>query len=97
MFIYFWERESEWGPESKGDTESEAGSRFRAVSTEPDMGLRPTNREITTWAEVGCLIDWTGQAPLPIPLYKLHTHHQPPPERQLVEFGGIECGHGVSE
>ena len=36
------------GAESEGDTESEAGSRFRAVSTEPDAGLELTNREITT-------------------------------------------------
>ena len=38
MFIYERER----------GTESEAGSRLRAVSTEPDAGLEPTNREIKT-------------------------------------------------
>ena len=27
----------------EGDTESEAGSRLPAVSTEPDAGLEPTN------------------------------------------------------
>ena len=31
-----------------GDTESEAGSRFPAVNTEPDAGLELTNREIMT-------------------------------------------------
>ena len=31
-----------------GDTESEAGSRLRAVSTEPDAGLELTNCEIMT-------------------------------------------------
>ena len=36
------------GSEREGDTESEAGSRLRAVSTEPDMGLEPTNCEIVT-------------------------------------------------
>ena len=36
------------GAEREGDTESEAGSRLRAVSTEPDPGLEPTNREIVT-------------------------------------------------
>ena len=37
------------GTEKEGDTESEAGSRLRrAVSTEPDAGLGPTNREIMT-------------------------------------------------
>ena len=34
------------GAETEGDTESEAGSRLRAVSPEPDAGLEPTNREI---------------------------------------------------
>ena len=32
----------------RGDTESEAGSRLRAVSTEPDAGLEPKNCEIVT-------------------------------------------------
>ena len=36
------------GAESEGDTESEAGSRLRAVSTEPDVGLELTNHEIMT-------------------------------------------------
>ena len=36
------------GAEGDRDTESEAGSRLRAVSTEPDAGLKLTNREITT-------------------------------------------------
>ena len=36
------------GAEREGDTESEASSRLRAVSPEPDAGLEPTNREITT-------------------------------------------------
>ena len=34
------------GAEGEGDTESEAGPRLRAVSTEPDAGLEPTNHEI---------------------------------------------------
>ena len=36
------------GAEREGDTESEAGSRLRAVSTEPDVGFEPVDREITT-------------------------------------------------
>ena len=36
------------GAEREGDTESEAGSGLPAVSTEPDAGLEPTNREIMT-------------------------------------------------
>ena len=49
MFIF--ERHRETGMsrgEREGDTETEAGSRLRAVSTEPDMGLEPTNCEIMT-------------------------------------------------
>ena len=39
---------SRGGAEREGDTESEAGSRLRAVSTEPDGGLEPTDGEIVT-------------------------------------------------
>ena len=38
----------EGGAEREADTESEAGSGLRAVGTEPDTGLEPTNREIMT-------------------------------------------------
>ena len=57
MFIYFWVRDSVSGGEAerKGDTEPEADARLWAVSIEPDAGLKPTNLEIITWAEVGCL------------------------------------------
>ena len=34
------------GAEREGDTESETGSRLRAVSTEPDVGLELTDCEI---------------------------------------------------
>ena len=36
------------GAEREGDTELKAGSRLRAVSTEPDARLELTNCEITT-------------------------------------------------
>ena len=36
------------GAEREGDTESEAGSRLGAVSTEPDVGLELANIEIRT-------------------------------------------------
>ena len=39
---------SRGGAEREGDTESEADSRLRAVSTEPDTRLELTNREIMT-------------------------------------------------
>ena len=40
------ERISRGGAEREGDAESEAGSRLRAVSTEPDAGLKLIDREI---------------------------------------------------
>ena len=54
------EYEHELGEEQRereGDTESEAGSRFQAVSIEPDAGLGLTNCEIVAWAEVRRLTD----------------------------------------
>ena len=41
------------------ETESEAGSRLWAVSTESNAGLEPMNHEIMTQAEAGRLIDLT--------------------------------------
>ena len=53
MFIYFGGRERQsmngGGTEREGDTESETGSRLRAISPEPDAGLELTDREISTW------------------------------------------------
>ena len=34
--------------QSKGETETKAGSKLRAVSTETYAGLKPTNHEIMT-------------------------------------------------
>ena len=50
MFIFIFEIEHEQrrGREREGNTESEAGCRLWAVSTEPNMGLKPTNHEIMT-------------------------------------------------
>ena len=52
FLIFIFERERarvQAGKEqTEGDTESEAGSRLRAVSTEPDTGLELMNREIMT-------------------------------------------------
>ena len=42
------EHEQGRGREREGDTESEAGSRLPAVSTEPDAGLELTDRKIMT-------------------------------------------------
>ena len=40
------------GRDKEGDTESEAGPRLQAVSTEPNVGLKPTDHETMTRAEV---------------------------------------------
>ena len=56
-FKLVFERETEhkWGrAEREGDSESEAGSRLRAVSTGPDAGLELTDRGIRTLAGVRC-------------------------------------------
>ena len=37
------------GAEREGDTESETGSRLRAIGPQPDAGLELTDREIVTW------------------------------------------------
>ena len=42
------EQASRGGTEREENTESEAGSRLRVVSTEPDMGLRFIDCEIMT-------------------------------------------------
>ena len=53
-YLFLRERERErqstsrGGAEREGDTESQAGSRLRAVSTEPDTGPELTNHEIVT-------------------------------------------------
>ena len=54
FFIYFWDRERQsmngGGADREEDTESETGSRLRAISPEePDAGLELTDREIATW------------------------------------------------
>ena len=52
FFNYFFERQrqrtSRGGTEREEDTESEAGSKFQPVSTEPDEGLELTNHETMT-------------------------------------------------
>ena len=69
MFIF--ERKREGDEQRGGDTESEAGSRLWAVSTEPDAGLELPKCEIMTRVEVGCLINWATQAPLGKTIFKV--------------------------
>ena len=54
---------SRGGAEREGNTESEAGPRLWADSTEPHAGLELTSHEIMTWAEVGYLTDQAARAP----------------------------------
>ena len=49
MFIYFKEIEIEHEQGgAERDTESETGSRLRAVSADPNVGLELTNHEVMT-------------------------------------------------
>ena len=65
------EREHEMGRhrQREADIESKAGSRLWPDSTEPNAGLKPTNHEIMTWAEVGHLAYWATWVPLNISSY----------------------------
>ena len=62
LFLRQRESTSRGRAERRGDTESEAGSRLWAVSTEPDAGLEVMECEIKTWSEVRCSKDWASQA-----------------------------------
>ena len=48
LFIFLRDRVWVGEGQREGNTESEAGSSLRAVSTEPDTGLKFTDREIMT-------------------------------------------------
>ena len=63
------------GTEREGDTESETGSRRRAVSPEPNVGLKSTDCEIMTWVEAWSSTDWATQVPHVIPILN-HGRHQ---------------------
>ena len=77
------------GAEREGDTESETGSRLWAISTEPEVGLEPTDREIMTWAEVGRLTDCATQAPLFLIFFNIYLFLRDR-ERQSMSRGGAE-------
>ena len=65
MFLFIFERErvSRGGTEREGATESKAGSRLRAASTEPDAGLELKNCEIRTQAGVSRPTDGAPKGP----------------------------------
>ena len=55
FYLFLGQRETEHergGAEREGDTESETGSRLRAISPEPDAGLELTDLEIVTWLKL---------------------------------------------
>ena len=66
-WLWIWERERE--RESKcewvGEGQGERLMCLCTISAEPNVGLKLTNHEITTWVEVGCLINRTTRVPLP--------------------------------
>ena len=62
LFIYFGKR-AQIREEQRERERERIPSRLHTVSTEPNAGLELTNREIMTWAKVGCLTDWATQVP----------------------------------
>ena len=75
IFIYFWEIQTECERGRGRDTEPKAVSRLQAVSTEPDGGLKLTNRELVTQAEVRRLPNWATQAPRLFYFKQQNTKH----------------------
>ena len=64
--IYFWERACKCEQERGRERGERIPSRLRAVSTEPNVGLDPTNREIVTWAEFKSqTLKWLSQPGTP--------------------------------
>ena len=65
LWIWERERESEQAWASRGGAGRETLMCLCTISAEPNVGLELTNHEITTWVEVGRLINRTTQVPLP--------------------------------
>ena len=86
-FIFERQNVSGGGAEREKDTEPKTGSRLWAVSTEPYVGLEPTDHKIMTWAEVGRLTDWATQAPLFLLIFNGYLFLW---ERECVSRGGAE-------
>ena len=66
LFLTESERARAWVGEAQREreiTDSETGSRFQAVSTEPDVGLKPTDYKTMTWAKVRRLTNRATQVP----------------------------------
>ena len=89
------EREQTGNGQREEDTESEAGSRLQAVSTEPNAGLKLTTHEIVTWAELGRLINWATQAPQGSPAVLNCSSIFPPPHIVTPNYRGRNTRGGV--
>ena len=65
MFIFERDRARAWTGEGQREREIQNPKQaLGSISTEADMGLEPTNREIMTWAEVWRTTNRAAQAPL---------------------------------
>ena len=66
IYLFLRDRDRAWAGEGEkeGETQNpkQALGYEQAVSTEPDVGLKLTNCETMTWAEVGSSTDWAPQA-----------------------------------
>ena len=69
IYLFLRDREkqsaSEGGAERDTHTESKAGFRLWAVSTEPHVGPEPTNWEIMSWGKVRWLTNWLSHPGAP--------------------------------
>ena len=72
LFIHLRKWESAWAGEGQRER---ILSRLHAASAEPDAGLKLTNCEIMTWAEIKSqmLTNWATQMPQPSLFLKNHT------------------------
>ena len=89
MFIFERETDVSGEGQREKETQSEAGSRLWAVSTEPDAGLELMNREIMTWAEVRCSTNWATQVPL-LSSFFFHVFYLFLGQRESMNGGGAE-------
>ena len=71
LIYLFWERqrENKWG-RGRESGRDRIPSRFCAVSMESDVGLKLTNHEILTWAEIKSrTLNWVSHADAPLHVF----------------------------
>ena len=63
MFIFESERDRAWSGEGQRamETQNSKQTPGSELWAEPDVGLKPTDREIMNWTKVGCATDWATQ------------------------------------